>query len=490
MYPQPDAKQEHVPYPPAHKVIFIYAGNNMDTDFYSDQAIEDFVKKTLCQGDAKLFLHYINGHASKFRERLSRKFGPEKQKNIEQALYASVTDTIRDIILDTIGSLTESLRPAGDLIVSGGEAFNMYFNREQRIITSDIDTKFVPAQKGFVNLQAIKLQIWSLMGQHAKRLDRKIKARIQRVLGTSKIGQLLGISVPKTGPWVTRRYTLIPKKRQKITTSEVTRDDVLIDVELFALDLKINYYSIERKRIVPMRMGGILDIALMRPGEMGYEVALGRNQGAMYLNKTTGKPVVDRRILFASKRFLIEDLYLMQKLGLRPKKVDKDRKRMFQFAQDILGVKKITARDSIISIFKKSEKLLGPLKRKMPPRKKFILRAINPALYTRWTTKPSPDKTYQLVGFKGTVGVKVPGYKSTSGPFKFNLNSKKWTLNESRDYIKNEMTHRPVNITRLPKNVRAFDTLYGYRANRNGPETKILLNAARIPLIGLKRTSI
>ena len=180
----------------------------------------------------------------------------------------------------------------------------------------------------------------------------------------------------------------------------------------------------------------------------------------------------------------------MQKLGLRPKKVDKDRKRMFQFAKNILGVKGITSRDSIVSIFKKSEKLLGPQKKKMTVRKKFIPRVINPALYTRWTTKPNPEKTYQLVGFKGTVGVKVPGYKSTSGPFRFNLNSKKWTTNESHNYIKNEMTHRPENITRLPKNVRAFNTLYGYRENRNGPKTNLLRNAARIPLIGLKRTHI
>ena len=83
MYPHPDAKHEHVPYPPAHKVIFIYAGNNMDTDFYSEQAIKDFIKKTLCQGDSKLFAYYIAGNVQKFRERLSRKFGPDQQKNLE-----------------------------------------------------------------------------------------------------------------------------------------------------------------------------------------------------------------------------------------------------------------------------------------------------------------------------------------------------------------------------------------------------------------------
>mgnify|MGYP006897443883 CR=1 FL=1 len=32
----------------------------------------------------------------------------------------------------------------GDIVISGGEAFNIYFDRDSRVITSDIDTKFVP----------------------------------------------------------------------------------------------------------------------------------------------------------------------------------------------------------------------------------------------------------------------------------------------------------------------------------------------------------
>ena len=327
------------------------------------------------------------------------------------------------------------------------------------------------------------------MGQHAKRLDIKIKNRIKKVLCKSRIGQLLGVSLPKSGPWVTRRYTLIPKKRQKLTTSDVTPEDVLIDVELFALDLKINYYSIEKKRIIRGKLGGILDMALMRPGELGYEVALERNQGVMYMNPETKKVITDRRILFAGKKFLVEDLYVMQELNLRPNKVDKDRRRMYQFSKYILGVKNITPKDSITSIFKKAQKKFSKKISRVSVRKKFVPSALNPKLYSKWTTKPNPDKLYQLVGFKGTPGVKIPGYKLTSGVYKFNINSRKWVTNNKPEYIKNELTHRPEFLKSLPKGVRAFDTLYGYRANRNGPKTNILYNASLIPLIGLKRNN-
>ncbi len=463
----------------------------MDTDYYSNPSVTDFVKRTLCQGDEKLFRHYKNGDVRKFRERLSRKFGADEQKVLDQALYSSVTDCLRDIILETIGTLTEALKPAGDLIVSGGEAFNMYFERDQRIITSDIDTKFIPVKKGFKNLQAIKLKLWHLLGKLAKKLDVRIRNRLVKLLRPSRIGKFLGVSFPKKGPWVTRRFTLIPKKRQVLTSSQVNPSDVLIDVELFALDLTLRYYSIEKKRVVPMTMGGILDIALMRPGEMGYEVGQDRNQGVVYLNKDTNKPVSDRRILYASKKFLVEDLYLMQKLGLRPNKLSKDRQRMYQFSKFILGVKNISSKDGLESIFKKSLRKLPHISKQISTRgrKMFHHVAFDPLAYSKWTTKPSGKKMYQFIGIKTAQGINVPGYTRTSGPFRFSTVSRKWVLNTNKMYIKNEMSHRPEGESKIPKNFRAFNSLYGYRANRNGPETLLLRRAAMIPLVGLKMKS-
>ena len=79
----------------------------MDETLYSDTVIKEFILTTLCQNDKKLYAHYMNDDVDRFRERLSRKFTDKEQKNIEQVISASVCDTIQDIILDTIGKLSE-----------------------------------------------------------------------------------------------------------------------------------------------------------------------------------------------------------------------------------------------------------------------------------------------------------------------------------------------------------------------------------------------
>ena len=64
--------------------------------------------------------------------------------------------------------MSDYLRKIGDLVISGGEAFNLYIERADRIVTADIDTKFVPRlkydTKYFGKLQAIKLIIWDKLG--------------------------------------------------------------------------------------------------------------------------------------------------------------------------------------------------------------------------------------------------------------------------------------------------------------------------------------
>ena len=163
-----------------------------------------------------------------------------------------MTDSIRDIILTTIGKLTSYMKPMGDLIVSGGEAFNLYFDREFRVVTSDIDTKFVPRFRGpkyFENLQITKLILWDHLGQVSKNIEKKIRERIDAIR-TTRISKVLGISLPKNNPVVTRRYTLIKKSKQSApNSSDATPENVLIDVEVFALDLKIRYFSTKDNKI-------------------------------------------------------------------------------------------------------------------------------------------------------------------------------------------------------------------------------------------------
>src|SRR6056300_523762 len=214
----------------------------MDGKLYSKPTIERFMNDNLFFKDAKL------------RKRVHEKF---TNKSFEKMVYVFVTDSTRDIILDTIGELTEFLKNMGDLIVSGGEAFNMYMLYDERIVTSDIDAKFVPRirydAKYFGKLQAVKLILWDKLGQLAQKLSSRIKTRILSM--DRKLIKYLGIGFKQKGPYITRRYSLIKKNKTR-NNNNPGKGDVFIDVELFTLDLKVRYYSIETGKIEDKNIGG------------------------------------------------------------------------------------------------------------------------------------------------------------------------------------------------------------------------------------------
>lgn len=474
----------------------------MDINYYSEKTINNFIKKNVCHNDDILLKYYQSGKIKSFRRRLEiLKVDP---KDIQKVVYIYVTDTIRDIILDTIGNLTKYMEPMGDLVVSGGEAFNFYFDRDSRVITSDIDTKFVPRfrkKNFFENLQATKLLLWEKLGRTAFNIERLIIERLRN--NKNMISRIYGINVPSDLPVVTRRYTLIRKKKQSPNKNfSVTPENVLIDVELFTLDMKIRYFSTSDNRISQRNLGGILDIALMRPGELGYDVSFDKERGYTYRNARTNKFKYNPNIIIASKRFLLEDLYLMQSLGLRPEKKEKDRKRMYNFSTKILGLKDIKSSDNIYDIFKKSIKVLPmKTKSKQPVRdlpKNLIKKAesVNPYTWENRTTQPMKTKVVAqfLVGFKGPRGLSVRGIKETSGPFRFDLRTKKWVKNSSKYYLKNEYNYRPNNKFQSNVNVNTLtpkEILYGYNPRRNfGVSEKIIQASSLIPLIGLKNINV
>ena len=485
----------------------------MDRDYYSEKTINQFIRKDVCQNDKLLYKYYQLSNAKKFRRRLQ--ILKVDHKKIEQTVYVFITDSIRDIILQFIGKLTEHVKPMGDLIISGGEAFNTYFSQEDRIVTSDIDTKFVPIMKSgngrligpgyykyFGYLQAIKLILWDYLGKNCNRIGKLIKKRLQ-LIKSDKITKILGIRLPLSGPTVTRRYTLIRKQKQsKNNSNNITAGNVLIDVELFTLDMKIRYFSTSDNKISTRNLGGILDIAFMRPGELGYDVSFDKQRGYTYRNQKTNKLKYNPNIIIASKRFLLEDLYLMQTLGLRPDKKEKDRKRMYNFATKILGIKNVNSSDDVYNIFKKSEKVLSM----KTTSKQYIssvpksfyekAKKINPYKWVNRTTQPLTSKVIGqfLVGFKGPRGLSVKGIKETSGPFRFDTKSKRWVKNTNNSYVKNEYDYRPNNQFKSNINVNALtpkNVLYGYNPRRNEKMSEAILNrASLIPLIGIKNLGI
>lgn len=468
----------------------------MDDKIYSKVVIDKFIDENLFFKDAKLKKYYdrnLQRDLGKFRSRVRT---THSDKDFEKIMYVFVTDSIRDIILDTIGELTQFLSTSGDLIVSGGEAFNLYTDFKDRIITSDIDAKFVPRiplnEKYFGKLQAIKLTLWNKLGELAKRLNMRVKKRIMMMQKKHpKLFKFLGIGFKQSGPYVTRRYTLIKKKKTS-NTNKPGKGDIFIDVELFALDLNIRFLSAKTGKIDDFNMGGILDIPFMRPQEFGYEVALTKRRGMTYRDVITGKLVNNKRILVASKEFLIEDIYLMHKLRLRPEKKEKDRQRLVRLAQ--LFDKRIKASNSMDEVFKRiTPKIVTKSRAPRKPTKVSINAAtkVDPYKYKNFTTEPSNERlSKQIVhGLKPVVkNTNVEGYKKSSGNQRFNTKNLKWKNVNNNAYVKNEFQLRPENALPLPKNMNISKTLYGYKPRRNQWVPKTLLNkAAAIPFIGLKK---
>jgi hypothetical protein len=469
----------------------------MDEQIYSKSTIEKFLNENLLFNDGKLKKYYdrnLQRDLGKFRARVHN---THSKRDFEKIMYVLVTDSIRDIIIETIGEVSEHMKNMGDVIVSGGEAFNLYVDYNNRIVTSDIDAKFVPRMsvnpQYFGKLQATKLILWDKLGEIAKRLGPRVKRRLITMRKKHpKIFKFLGIGFKQGAPVVTRRYTLIKKKKTS-STNQPAKGDVFIDVELFALDMNIRYFSPQSGKIEDLNIGGILDIPCMRPNEFGYEVVLSRRRGITYRNLDTGKLVTNNKVYIASKEFLIEDIYLMQKLKLRPEKKEKDRQRLVRLAR--LFDKRIKLNDSIEDVFKR---VRGKIIRKGAPATKKNARVsmnqakrIDPYKYKNFTTKPSDDRlSKQMVyGFKSAVkNTKVNGYEKSSGNKRFNLGSQTWKNVTNNSYVKNEFNLRPKNSKTLPKNFNVSNTLYGFKPRRNMWVDKNVLNkSAAIPFVGLKK---
>ena len=465
----------------------------MDEVLYPRSIREAFIHEHLFFRDAELKEYFEKDMVKEFRARVKSKHAT---KTYEKFMYVLVTDSIRDIILKAVGEISSHMATSGDLVISGGEAFNIFATPCDRIVTSDIDAKFVPrmhvSPKFFGKLQATKLIMWNKIGQVAKRLDARIKRRIMSMRRKhGKIFKFLGVGFESRGPWVTRRFVLIKKKKIR-KDNKPSSGDVFIDVELFALDLNhVKYLSTSTGKVESARIGGILDIPFMRPKEFGYEVVLSRQRGVKYRNLDTGKTVNDRKIFVASKEFLVEDIYLMHKLKLRPEKREKDRQRLMRLSK--LFVKDVKNTDSIETIFKRvrSKIVRGRPATKKDGRVSMRKAAkVKPYKYEKYTTTPSHERLSRhfVHGIRTTKGTKVKGYKNSSGNKRFNLTNLKWKNVTNNSYVKNEVNLRPRKAKPLPKKIDKRRTLYGYRPRRNKWVSNAILNkAAAIPFVGLKK---
>ena len=457
----------------------------MDQYMYNDSTLKQFMKKNLFFDDPVLERYYERGDIKSFRSRLMRS---HKNESLEKMLYAFVTDISRDIIMKTVGEITRFMNPMGDVIISGGEAYNYYVDKSKRIVTSDIDTKFVPRipydSRYFGKLQAMKLLLWDKLGEISIKIQREVKSRLTT---NSKLASFLGFKPSNKLPVVTRRYTLIKKKKEG-TGSTVSKGDVLIDVELFALDLNIRSFFIESGKIEERTLGGFLDIPFMRPGEFGYEVIDSRRAGVTYMDRNKNKLVTDKNMYIAGKKFLIDDLYLMQKLGLRPEKKIKDKQRMYGLVKMLTG--RANPKNTIEKLFLSVQNTsFTPMARSKRVGRVNITAAsrVNPRKYEKYTTKPSIDSLSRKILF-GKNGNSTNGFRSGNGNMRFNINKLRWVEDTSRTYIGNHHNLRPVDPVKINQSVLDNPPLYGYNVNRdNWIPKSILKKSALIPVIGLKK---
>ena len=473
----------------------------MDNRLYSDETIRKYIFKNLCKGDDVLMKYYDDDNVSAFRKRLHAR---HKDTDLKDMLNVYVTDTIRDIIYKIVGELSEYMKPMGNLVISGGDAINMYLERSERIVTSDIDTKFAPRMKYdvkyFGKLQMIKLLTWDKMGQLAFKYNKVIKERIQK--DNSKLKKFLGVSFTKTGPWVTRRYTLMNKR--KTSPNNITKASVgnrLIDVELFALDLKVGWFDPTTGQVKQDRMGGILDMPFMRPGEFGYDVLFkGQTNGIKYVIKNTGAIVSNKNVSIASKAFLIHDVVIMQELKLRPEKKVKDRTRLIKLAKSVSPKFTFKTSESIFDIYAKVvKKVKIPTTRVVMNGKVSVkaAMAVNPAKYLKYTSildESKVDRQY-LYGLKSLLPIELYGFVKTHGRKRFDVKTKRWVNNRRPQYIGNYWQYRPsMNIENLNfvKNTNidldSWRLLYGLNFRRDAwVPFSIIDNAAAIQFIGYSR---
>lgn len=430
----------------------------MEYSSYSESTFEKFIITNVCQNDKTLVRYLKENNRTAFRNRLA-KF-PQADKKIEKVVLSMFTEALRDVILSQVSILTKRMAPLGFLVVGGGMAINKYLPFEQKDIVSDIDTKFVPSVMGispnspkyFGYIQMAKVLMWYYLGLISQRMthSKKIMNKIEKIKNT-RIGKFLGISWKN--PTFTRRYTLIPKFKRSQGTN-VSQGNVLIDVEVMALDVQgVQYFSPRTGKVMNGPVGGVLDIAYMRRGEIGGKV----------LKSTTRGIGRHKNLYVAGKDFIMEDIYMMKSLKLRPDKIKKDRERLEKFAKYVYGVN-LKKSNSNFNIYKKtlSNKKSSYITQRSRVSQQMIqnIQKLSPFRFKKYTTPPTKGQITR------TSTMRNAGYR-------FNTQTLRWVKDRSKYYIKRE---KPTKIK-----------LYGHNPSRDSwVPRKILLFSSFIPSVGFK----
>lgn len=461
----------------------------------------DKVIDTLCGGNKTLIELYKTSTPPEFRKKIT------SQDNIDRAVRVYITTCIREVVLHVIGILTRYMKPMGDMIIAGTDAFNMYLPDNLKIATTDIDTKFVPefvidrklissrSQRYFEYLQITKIVLWNFIGKLCPKID-KLIVRAMKTNQDTRFERVVGLSLSKL-PMTSRRYTHIPKRRKNFTRATPNEDNVLVDIELFAIDMKMSYINIKNGKKESNPFNGILDIAFMRRNEFGWDVIKDKKYGIRYKHPVSGKSMQDKKMMIASPRFLLEDVHDIINLGIRKKKLEKDKVKFIKFVKHVVGIKSDSV--DVKLLFKKAmQKLPASTKHDKRPQfdyhkyRKIALKyePFSMENYTSQTTNGQAAMRKYFIGLNAPGGLNSKNFRRTGGNSRFNINSRKWVTNSNIRYIKNESKYRPTTTYEkkmIFKNKNIKPTLINYNPSRNYKMNKNLVHIATfIPLEGLR----
>ena len=463
----------------------------MDRRVYTQDTLDEYIETKVCLGDKTLYKYYTEGKTKEFRSRLSKL---TSQKDLKKIVLTVCTDVLRPFVYKLIKRLSSNMNKYGNLIISGGEAFNLYFDKRDRVVTGDIDTKFVPDinprdPKFFGKIQVVRLAMWNSIGKVATYANQSSMATYNDKLRRDKLAKMLGIQISNNKAF-NIRYTLLPKEKRGRTVKP-KEGDVFMDVAIFAIDLNVKCFNIDKKRVTSQRLGGILDAPIIRRDEFSSDV---------YKDfKVTPKGKL------ASKRFLLEDLKLLVEYGIRKgPKLTKDKICLKRF---IVGVLKAEVPKG--ASFDKMMKIAMtrmPRKTKTPrlTLKPFPIndwRKFNPFIHEAIV---SPASKSQVVFLLYPMINQVKGLKKVPVNYRFDAIKAHWTLIKDNQYKGNIMRIRPnkesniniptAEIEKTRNNVLAIlkkgkipmpSLLYGYVPGRDSwMPTGLIDKAATIGLLG------
>lgn len=470
---------------------------------------EDYLNEKFFQKDKLLKQYFEAKQYDKFRTRV--KYFKDYDKNLKDALFALLNYYTCDVLYRDAAALTKAMAPAGYLVLAGGAAINQYLPPEHQSVTGDIDFKFVTLFKDipvtderyFGYLQYAKLLMWNEIGKLAKKMshDKVLKKRLQ-ALADSPYGKCLKLNVKDL--LFTRRYSILHKNKQSPQNSgKVTKGNVLMDVELFAIDVKnFNFFSNKFGDL-----SGIFDFPFMRRGELGGKVIRGARKGITY-KSVSGRKIRNNGIYTANKAFLLEDIYLMKSLGLRPEKSVKDRRRMLLLAKYVfkLNTSKSLTNKQIMNktVVARKEPLLKLKQTRVLPLTKIA--KINPYAFKEYTSKLTHRQMAKIAfPIFGPKGAKINNYNAVKNTrWRFDHNSHKWVSNPHMAYVRNTANYRVASGKNAPKHGapskasyakfkkkidfnKSKPSVYGFSMTRNKwIPSDVLKKVATMPLVRIK----